>query len=200
MAALVFIALHELSQVAASGAPLCGSVGFSWSFLLLQNTGSGCMGFRSCSPWALATGSVVEAHGLSCSKAFGVFPDQGLNPPVLAGRPSSTVAPGMLIACSFLYILQSLCQRGYAIEPPVTSRLIFGKSLTLNKADYVKGQPYPWPGVWPVLSPYRLLTARKLVVGKKEELVRGVGTYYSLLQRFPQNILQPSHWGPVTAS
>ena len=52
----------------------CGEQGFTvvlgfslrW-FLLLQNTGS---------RWS---GSVVEALGLSCSAACGIFPDQGLN-------------------------------------------------------------------------------------------------------------------------
>ena len=36
--------------------------------LLLQSTGSRC------------AGSVVVAHGLSCSTACGIFPDQGSNP------------------------------------------------------------------------------------------------------------------------
>ena len=37
-------------------------------------------GFRSCNSWALEhTLSVVVAHGLSCSVACGIFPDQGSN-------------------------------------------------------------------------------------------------------------------------
>ena len=47
-------------------APLCGAS-------LLWGTGSRLMGFRSCS-------SGVGSRGLSCSKACGIFPDQGSNP------------------------------------------------------------------------------------------------------------------------
>ena len=46
-----------------------------------------CAGFSCCGAWALgawasvvvARGSVVVAHGISCSVACGIFPDQGLN-------------------------------------------------------------------------------------------------------------------------
>ena len=67
----VFVAARGLSLVAASRG--CYSslqcVGFSLrQLLLLQSTGS------------RRAGSVVVAHGLSCSAACGVFPDQGLNP------------------------------------------------------------------------------------------------------------------------
>ena len=37
-------------------------------------------GLSSCGSWALDAGLVVVAHGLSCSAACGIFPDQGLNP------------------------------------------------------------------------------------------------------------------------
>ena len=54
--------------------------------LLLQSTGSRCTGFSSCgtglgccgSP-PLETSSVGVVHGLSCSQACGIFPDQGWN-------------------------------------------------------------------------------------------------------------------------
>ena len=36
-------------------------------------------GLSSCGLWALEPGSVVVVHGLSCSAACGIFPDQGLN-------------------------------------------------------------------------------------------------------------------------
>ncbi|XP_055446962.1 cell cycle regulator of non-homologous end joining isoform X1 [Bubalus kerabau] len=36
----------------------------------------------TCGPW-IVQASVVVAHGLSCPKACGVFPDQGLNPYLL---------------------------------------------------------------------------------------------------------------------
>ena len=39
-------------------------------------------GLSSCSSWALEhrLNRTVVAHGLSCSEACGIFPDQGLNP------------------------------------------------------------------------------------------------------------------------
>ena len=67
---LSFIAARGLSLVEASrGYSLLQCVGFSlWWLLLLQSTGS------------RHAGSVVVAHGLSCSVACGIFPDQGSNP------------------------------------------------------------------------------------------------------------------------
>ena len=65
----VFVAAHGLSLVAASrGYYPLQSTGFSlWWFLLLGSTDCRC------------EGSVVVAHGLSCSAAHGIFPYQGLN-------------------------------------------------------------------------------------------------------------------------
>ena len=93
----VFIAVHWLSLVAASGGySSLQCVGFSLQWLLLlRSMGSGHKGFSSCGAWAQqlwrvgsvvvvrrlqSAGSVVVAHGLSCSAACGIFPDQGLNP------------------------------------------------------------------------------------------------------------------------
>ena len=63
--------LHAgFSLVAASGGypPLrCAGFSLRWP-LLLQSMGS------------RRAGSVVAAHGLSCSAARGILPDQGLNP------------------------------------------------------------------------------------------------------------------------
>ena len=40
-----------------------------------------CCGFSCCKAWGLGhTGSTVVAHGLSCSMAYGIFPDKGSNP------------------------------------------------------------------------------------------------------------------------
>ena len=66
----VFVAECGLSLVAASGGHSSSwCVGLSLSRpLLLRSTGSRC------------TGSVVVAHGPSCSAACGIFPDQGSNP------------------------------------------------------------------------------------------------------------------------
>ena len=65
----VFVAVHGLSLVAASGGHSslrCAGFSLSW-LLLLQSMGS---------RWA---GSVVVAHGLSCSAACGIFLDQASN-------------------------------------------------------------------------------------------------------------------------
>ena len=66
----VFVSVGGLSPVAASGghsSSWCTGLSLLWP-LLLQSTGSG------------RAGSVVLAHGPSCSTACGIFPDQGLNP------------------------------------------------------------------------------------------------------------------------
>ena len=66
----VFVSVPGLSPVAASGglsSSRCAGLSLSWP-LMLQSTSS-----RRAS-------SVVVAHGLSCSAACGIFPDQGSNP------------------------------------------------------------------------------------------------------------------------
>ena len=66
----VFISVRGLSLVAASGghsSSWCAGLSLSRP-LLLRSTGSRC------------AGSVVVAHGPSCSVACGIFPDQGSNP------------------------------------------------------------------------------------------------------------------------
>ena len=66
----VFVSVGGLSPVAASGghsSSWCTGLSLLWP-LLLQSTGSG------------RAGSVVVAHGPSCSTAYGIFPDQGSNP------------------------------------------------------------------------------------------------------------------------
>ena len=61
----VFVSVRGLSLVAASG-------GYS---------SSRCLGLSLLWPLLLrSTGSVVVAHGPSCSAACGIFPDQGSNP------------------------------------------------------------------------------------------------------------------------
>ena len=66
----VFVSVRGLSLVAASGGhSLSRCTGLSLSRpLLLWSTGSRC------------AGSVIVAHGPSCSAACGIFPDQGSNP------------------------------------------------------------------------------------------------------------------------
>ena len=66
----VFISVRGLSLVAASGghsSSRCAGLSLSWP-VLLRSTGS------------RRAGSVVVAHGPSCSVACGIFPDQGSNP------------------------------------------------------------------------------------------------------------------------
>ena len=66
----VFVSVRGLSLVAASGGHSslrCAGLSLSRP-LLLWSTGS------------RRAGSVVVAHGPSCSAACGIFPDQGLNP------------------------------------------------------------------------------------------------------------------------
>ena len=66
----VFVSVRGLSLVAASGghsSSRCAGLSLSRP-LLLRSTGS------------RRAGSVVVAHGPSCSAACGIFPDQGLNP------------------------------------------------------------------------------------------------------------------------
>ena len=66
----VFVSVQGLSLVAASGghsSSRCVGLSLSWP-LLLRSTGS------------RRAGSVVVAHGPSCSTACGILPDQGSNP------------------------------------------------------------------------------------------------------------------------
>ena len=61
----------------------------------LQQRQHMCSAITTC--WLEGTwASVVMVHGLSCSAAYGIFPDQGSNPlsPVLSGRFLSTMPPG----------------------------------------------------------------------------------------------------------
>ena len=57
---------------------------------------SHCGGFSCCGARALgARASLVVAHGLSCSMACGIFPDQGSNPcPLHLGRFLTTAPTG----------------------------------------------------------------------------------------------------------
>ena len=66
----VFVSVRGLSLVAASGgrsSSRCAGLSLSRP-VLLRSTGS------------RRTGSVIVAHGPSCSMACGIFPDQGSNP------------------------------------------------------------------------------------------------------------------------
>ena len=75
----VFVSVRGLSLVAASGdhsSSRCAGLSLSRP-LLSQSTGS------------RHAGSVVVAHGPSCSAACGIFPDQGSNPCLLHWQADS---------------------------------------------------------------------------------------------------------------
>ena len=75
----VFISVRGLSKVVASGghsSSRCAGLSPSRP-LLLRGTGS------------RRAGSVVVAHGPSCSAACGIFPDQGANPCLLHWQADS---------------------------------------------------------------------------------------------------------------
>ena len=75
----VFVSVRGLSLVVASGghsSSRCAGNSLSWP-LLLRSTGS------------RRAGSVVVAHGPSCSAACGIFPDQGSNPCALHWQADS---------------------------------------------------------------------------------------------------------------
>ena len=75
----VFVSVRGLSPVVASGghsSSRCAGLSLSRP-LLLRSTGS------------RRAGSVVVAHGPSCSAACGIFPDQGSNPCLLHWQADS---------------------------------------------------------------------------------------------------------------
>ena len=116
----VFVAAHRLSLVAGSGGYSSSQcVGFSlrWLFLL-QNTGSRCVGFSSCSSQALECR--LSSFGARAYLLRGIWdlPGPGLEPvsPALAGGFLTTAPPGKSKKC--VLMLQgdmfSMCQLGQA--------------------------------------------------------------------------------------
>ena len=98
----VFVSVRGLSLVVASGghsSSRCAGLSLSRP-LLLQSTGS------------RRAGSVVVAHGPSCSAACGIFPDQGSNPCPLHWQAD----------------FQPLRHQGSPFLPPLTLTLTTGKS------------------------------------------------------------------------
>ena len=77
----VFVSARGLSLVAASGGHSSSRcAGLSLSRPLVAEHRLQTRRLSSCGSWALEQGSVVVAHGPSCSAACGIFPDQGSNP------------------------------------------------------------------------------------------------------------------------
>ena len=103
----VFVSVRGLSPVAASGghsSSQCAGLSLSRP-LLLRSTGS------------RRAGSVIVAHGPSCSVACGIFPDQESNPCPLHWQADSQPLRHQGSPSSFLYLpwwllsLQSHCYR-----------------------------------------------------------------------------------------
>ena len=98
----VFVTVRGLSPVAASGghsSSRCAGLSLSWPHLL-RSTGS------------RHAGSVVVAHGPSCSAACGIFPDQGTNPCPLHRQADSQPlrhqgGPSLLVFILFLFIFKN---------------------------------------------------------------------------------------------
>ena len=124
---LRFVSVQGLSLVVASGATLHRGVWAShYRGLSLRSTGSRC------------AGSVVVAHGPSCSAACGIFPDQGSNPCPLnwqadsqplhhqgspVGRFLITVSISVLVIGLFIFSISSWFSLG---------RLCFSKNLFIS--------------------------------------------------------------------
>ena len=74
---ITYLFLAVLGSLLLQGLSLVGESCGAWAslqWLLLWSTGS-----RMCEfPWLWHTGLPVVVHGLSCSVACGIFPDQGL--------------------------------------------------------------------------------------------------------------------------
>ena len=80
-----------------------------WGLLLLQSTGSRVHGCSSCCSLALEHRLVVTVLGLSCSVAYGIILDQGLNPHLLHWQtdslPLSHQGSPVLIFKTFLAVI-----------------------------------------------------------------------------------------------
>ena len=101
----VFISVRGLSLVVASGGHSslrCAGLSLSQP-LLLRSTGS------------RHAGSVIVAHGPSCSAARGIFPDQGSNPCPLHWQAESQPLrhQGSPVCCILVSILDVLRQRAF---------------------------------------------------------------------------------------
>ena len=118
----VFVSVQGLSLVAASGGHSSSQcMGLSLSRpLLLRSTGS------------RLAGSVVVAHGPSCSAACGIFPDQGSNPCPLRWQADSQPLrhqgspPCCFDYCSFAVL--SEVWEGYASSFVLFPQDCFGSS------------------------------------------------------------------------
>ena len=120
-----FVSVQGLSLVVASGghsSSRCAGLSLSRR-LLLRSTGS------------RRAGSVVVAHGPSCSAACGIFPDQGSNPSPLHWQVDSQ--PLRHQGSPVMYIF-----KGPPTPPPFPERLELGQWA------------FPWGGRVPAKHPF----------------------------------------------
>ena len=126
-------------------------LGFSLQWLLLlPSTGARLTGFSSCSSWALDTGSVVVVHGLSCSAACAIFPDQGLNPCLLhwqAGSLPLSHQGSPLLVNSLEQLLISVFSKGLSItredhtayhQPGKRSEFKIGRVVSIERISLLR--------------------------------------------------------------
>ena len=134
--------MRGLSLVAASGghsSSRCAGLSLSWH-LLLRSTGSRC------------AGSVIVAHGPSCSAACGIFLDQGSNPCPLHWQADS----------------QPLCHQGSpCLATLILSRILIHFSLPCNPTySQVQGLGYRylwWTSILPTIPSLMTLTHDKTI-------------------------------------
>ena len=135
----VFVSVRGLSLVAASGdhsSSRCAGLSLSQP-LLLRSTGS------------RRAGSVVVAHGSSCSVACGIFPDQGLNPCPLHWQADSQ--PLRHQGSPTVFILFAVRMTELSPEPSVFPTFFFNDTatteiytLSLHDALPISGPVAPW--------------------------------------------------------
>ena len=110
----VFVSVRGLSLVVASGGHSSSrSTGLSLSRPLLLRS----------------TGSVIVAHGPSCSAACGIFPDQGLNPCPLHWQADSQ--PLRHQGSPYCWVLRILCTFWIQVLYQICDLQIFSSSLWL---------------------------------------------------------------------
>ena len=120
----VFVSVQGLSLVAVSGGHSSlwfAGLSLSWP-LLLQSTDS------------RRAGSVIVAHGPSCSAACGIFPDQGSNPCPRHWQADSQPLrhQGSPLFLVFLRSLHTVLHSGYIIYIPTNSSRGFPFLHTLS--------------------------------------------------------------------